>query len=292
MHHAIPTRQPFSFAHTLAFMRRFLPSQSSVAIDEDAVTAAITVGGRACAFTLRVRGRGLVADAPTPEVARRAGELVSASDDVRPFYAAAEGDRPMHELVRSLWGLHHVRFLGLEEVAVYGVLMQRTPMKLAVRYKQRFLERFGHRVTHGGRVLLAMPSLDQLAALAPDEIVAAIGHRPKGERIAEVVRGVAAIGEDHLRRAPYAEARRALLEIRGIGPFSAGAILLRGLGRMDELPSLDMFEHDGRAIYGRTWSPRAITQRYGDQIGYWSFYLKIGAARSSERGTPSGSARS
>jgi len=280
---AIDTRPPFSFDQTLAFIARFLPSQAETIITGDSLTGAITVDGRAHAFTLRLavrqRSSSLAADVASPEVARRAGEFIGAADDLRAFYGAAEGDAPFHALVRSLWGLHHVRFLGLEDIAVYSVMMQRAPIERATTYKRRFLDRFGHRVAVGGRTLRAMPSLAELAALEPDDIAAAIGHRPKAKRIAEVVRGVASLGETFLREAPYDEAKRALLAIPGVGPFSAGAILLRGLGRMDELPSVDMFEREGRAIYGRAWNPRAIQHRYGDQIGYWSFYLKTGAAR-------------
>jgi DNA-3-methyladenine glycosylase II len=57
---------------------------------------------------------------------------------------------------------------------------------------------------------------------------------------------------------------------------------LRGLGRMDEVP-LDRFEDPARAIYGDGYDVRAIARRYGDQIGYWSFYLKTGVARSQEK---------
>jgi len=31
--------------------------------------------------------------------------------------------------------------------------------------------------------------------------------------------------------------------------------------------------------YGAAWNEEAIARRYGDQIGYWSFYVKTGAAR-------------
>ena len=286
---AIATRQPFSFDQTLTFMRRFPPCQAETILGDDHATAAITVAGRAHAFTLRRRGTGLVvevadglAEPVARELARRAAAFVGADDDLRALYAAAEDDAPFAPVVRELGGLHHVRFLGLEEIAVYCVMMQRAPLRMATRYKAKFLDRFGHRVEAGGRTLRAMPSLDELAVLEPADIAEAIGHRPKGERIAEVTRGVAAIGERFLREAPYAEARDALLAIPGVGPFSAGAILLRGLGRMEELPSLEMFERDGRAIYGRAWNPRAIERRYGDKIGYWSFYLKTAAARRAE----------
>lgn len=275
MQHAIATRQPFSFEHALAFIRRFPACADEMIVMDDAMTGAIAVRGKAHAFTLRSAGQKLVAEAPNAEVARRAGEILGVGDDLRPFYAAAATDPPMHAKVRALHGLHHVRFLSLADIAVYAVLMQRTPMKMAAKLKVRFLDRFGLRVKAGARTLRAMPPLDELAALAPADIGDAIGHRAKGERIAEVVRGVAALGEPFLRDAPYAEAKRALLEIPGVGPFSAGAILLRGLGRMDELPDLAMFEREGRELYGRAWNPRAIAERYGDQIGYWSYYLKV-----------------
>ena len=90
---------------------------------------------------------------------------------------------------------------------------------------------------------------------------------------------LSAIGLATLREAPYAEARDALLSIKGIGPFSAGAILLRGLGRMDEVPSVTMFGEDAAMIYGRAIDEAAIARRYGRQIGYWGFYVKTGAAR-------------
>lgn len=279
MEHTISTCQPFSFEQTLTFARRFPAFEAEAIITDDSLTAAITVGDKAQPFTLRSKGSALIADAASREVARRAAELVGAEDDLRPFYAVAEGDAPFQPIVRSLRGLHHLRFLGLEDAAVYSVLMQRSPIKLAVTYKRRFLDRFGHRVRAGERTLRAMPSLDELAELDADEIAEALGHRPKAERIAVVTRGVAKLGEKFLREARYAEAKEALLAIPGVGPFSAGAILLRGLGRMDEVPSVEMFERDGRVLYGRAWNPRAIEKRYGGQIGYWSYYLKAGVAR-------------
>jgi hypothetical protein len=53
-----------------------------------------------------------------------------------------------------------------------------------------------------------------------------------------------------------------------------------------------MFERDARAVYGRAWSAAATARRYGAHVGYWSFYLKTGAARLSARTAPSCSASS
>ncbi len=279
----IPTTQPFSFAQTLAFIRRFPPCQGDYLITDDALTAAVTIDGCAVPFTLRESAGELtveVADARYGvAIAARAAHFVGASDDLSELYAAARTDPPFAALVNELYGLHHVRFLTLEEIAVYCVMMQRTPIKLASRMKRKFFERFGLAVDVSGVTLRAMPELAELAKLEPAAIGEAIGHARKGELIANVVRGVAHIGETTLREAPYETARDALLEITGVGPFSAAAILLRGLGRMDELPAMRGFEEQARAVYGADYDEAAVRRRYGRQIGYWSFYLKTGAGR-------------
>lgn len=282
---SLKVKQPFSFAQTVAFLRRFPPCQGDYVITDRSITAAVSVGGIARAFTLRD------GDPPTVELPRhtdaatqrllvaRAGHLIGADDDVTALYAAAEGDPPFRALVEQLYGLHHVRFLTLGEIAVYCVLMQRTPVQLASTYKRRFLARFGIPVEAAGVALRAMPELDELVELDAAAIAEAIGHARKAAQIAGVVRGVAAIGERFLRTAPYAAARDALLAIPGIGPFSAAAILLRGLGRMDELPPIRPIEDDARWLYGAAYDAAAIARRYGAQIGYWAFYLRTGAGR-------------
>jgi DNA-3-methyladenine glycosylase II len=278
---SLPVSKPFSLHQSIEFIRRFPPCRADYAMTDDSITAAVSIDGAAHCFTLRGDSEVTVevpdgsSAAVRAALVARAAHLVGANDDVGELYRRAKGDAPFETVIARLHGLHHVRFLTLAEIAVYAVMMQRTPIALAARLKRRFVERFGQRVDS----LYAFPELAELATLTADEIHAAIQHRPKADKIAVVVRGVAAIGERFLATAPYAEARDALLAIPGIGPFSAGAILLRGLGRMDELPAMNWFEDDARQLYGRRFSARAILARYGTMIGYWSFYLKTGVPR-------------
>jgi len=281
----LPTSRPFSFAQTLAFARRFPPCRHQLVLGDDTLSAAVVVGGRPIAFTLREAGDGALAlDSPrAAQVAEHAARLVGANDDVAAFYAIARDDAKLWPIVRELHGLHHLRFATLGEIAVYSVLMQRAPVTVAAALLGRFVAAFGAPIEVGGARRFAMPELADLAELTEVQIARAIGHRPKAERIVEVVRGVRALGEELLRDAPYARARDALLTIRGIGPFSAAAILLRGLGRMDELPWLPAFAEHAAALYGANVDRDAIAARYGRMIGYWAFYAMAGLARVSAR---------
>ncbi|HUS26984.1 MAG TPA: hypothetical protein VMZ53_00690 [Kofleriaceae bacterium] len=276
---AIPTMKPFSFAQTLAFLERFPPCRGEYLVEDGRLTAAVSVGGHARAFTLFERAGHLYIDTDDVATVPHASHFIGAADNVAAFYEAARADKPIATLVELLHGLHHVRFLTLAEIAVYSVMMQRAPITIAAALKRKFLAAFGKPIDVRGHTLRAMPDLDELATLPVDAIADAIRHRGKAERIVEVVAGVRAIGEATLREAPYGEARDALLAIRGVGPFSAAAILLRGLGRMDELPWLPAFSELARKHYGRAVDHATISRRYGSHIGYWSFYLMTGAPR-------------
>ncbi len=278
MNITLATTKPFSFDQTLTFISRFPGCQTQACVGDGEVTGAFAARGWGWAVTLRAVGGEVVAELPAgapKQLAQRAADWIGAADDVEPLYERAAGDRPFHPILAKLHGLHHVRFLGLEDIAVHSVLMQRQSPQHTARMKRKFLAALGH----PAGALFAMPELDELADLSVDQIEKAIAHRAKAERIVSVVRGVARLGETFLRTAPYAEAKRALLEISGIGPFSATAILLRGLGRHDENPVLEMFADEGRAVYGRAWDEHALAKRYGDQIGYWTYYLKAGASQ-------------
>jgi DNA-3-methyladenine glycosylase II len=289
----LDVKTPFSFAQTLAFISSFPPCRDAClmgATSQGSLSSAVAIGGRAHAFTLREHAGGIVCEvddrtsaATRQAIVTHASRLIGAEDDIAPLYEAAVGDAPFSELVRELHGLHHVRFPTLADSVVYSILMQRTPMTVAASYKRKFLAVLGHPITIDGQPLRVMPDLAELAALDESTIADAIGHRGKAARIATASRAVAEIGEDFLRTAPYEAARDALLEISGIGPFAAAAILLRGLGRMDELPWMPQFERAAEAIYGRLWGSAVgeatITRRYGRHIGYWSFYVMTGVGR-------------
>lgn len=286
MRHPLRVARPFSFAQTLAFLRRFVPCQRDFLLTDRALTAAVIVDGQPATFTIT---DALSSDAsPTVEVSApehaaalvaRAAHLVGADDDLAPLHAAAEGDPPFRLLVDHLHGLHHVRFLTLQEITAYAVMMQRSPITRAAAMKRAFLQAFGAPVVVSGVTLRALPSLDDLAGVDGATIGRAIGHPAKGDLIAHALGAVADIGEPFLRDAPYEAARDRLLAIRGIGPFSATAILLRGLGRMDEVPDAAIFEEPARWLYGATYDESAIRRRYGRQLGAWSFYVKTGVAR-------------
>ncbi len=136
-----------------------------------------------------------------------------------------------------------------------------------------------------------MPSLGELATIEPAAIVEAIGHRGKAERIAAVVRGVAALGETFLSTAPYAAAKDALLS--GAGNRSVLGCCDPARARSGRQAAIVRdVRARGPADLQRSRRIGCDRASYRDQIGYWSFYLKTWATRSraSARSTPTAAA--
>src|SRR5258708_4198609 len=97
---AIPTRAPFSFDQTLAFIRRFPPCRDEVIVGDACGPGASARGGRGGPFAI---GRGRVVAAPAgspPALARRAADFVGADDDLTALSAAAPDAPPFRAVVR------------------------------------------------------------------------------------------------------------------------------------------------------------------------------------------------
>ncbi|SEM94539.1 DNA-3-methyladenine glycosylase II [Nonomuraea pusilla] len=228
---------PFDFGATLRFVEDW-PATSALPSDGRAlrfaynaesdwlpigVTVTAAPGGVAVATT-RAAGPGI-----RGEVAR----ILSLDVDGTGFAALGEADPVLGDLQRRSPGLRPLCFWSPWEAACWAVIVQRSSMLVASRIKQRIAERFGARVTVDGRVYHAFPP--------PVSLVDAGGFGLPAQK-EEWLRGLAGAALDgvltteHLRAVPPEEALAELRALPGVGPFSAGLILIRGAGAPDAFP--------------------------------------------------------
>ena len=87
------------------------------------------------------------------------------------------------------------------------------------------------------------------------------------------------------------DALETLTDLPGIGPWSAGLVLLRGLGRLDVFPSGDVGAERGlRTLLraGARTSLKRIVERFGDRRGYL-YFCALGGSLFGEGSDPPGS---
>ncbi len=228
---------PFDFDATLRFVEDWpatsgLPSDGrtlrfAYCAEADWLPIGVTV--TAAPGGVAVRTTRPAGPAIRGEVAR----ILSLDVDGSGFAEIGESDPVLGELQRRSPGLRPLCFWSPWEAACWAVIVQRSSMLIASRLKQRIAERYGAMVELDGRAYTAFPP--------PVSLVNADGLGLP-EQKEEWLRGLARAALDgvltteHLRALDPPEALAELRALPGVGPFSAGLILIRGAGAPDAFP--------------------------------------------------------
>jgi DNA-3-methyladenine glycosylase II len=124
-------------------------------------------------------------------------------------------------------------------------------MRVAQTIKRRLVEAYDNRFEVDDTEVWAFPDLDQLRSLGADDLGSLVGNQRKAGYLHGAFEALADVDEEFLRHGPYDEVRDFLLSIPGIGPWSASFVLIRGLGRSEDIPFEKEAASAASRIYGR-----------------------------------------
>lgn len=279
----LPTRAPFHLQATVRVLQR-RPSNLVDVWHDDHYVRVLEVEERL--FLVEVENRGTI-DVPDVRYRIHSGDVSAAATatlrrvlglDVVPaflrFPVPIEG--PLLSTVRALRGMRPPRFANLFESFVNVVPFQQLSLDAGVSIVGRLVRRFGRPVEHGGRQYYASPVARDIADARLDQLRACGLSRGKAQTLRNLARMIEAreLSEDELSRMTSRQALHALMELPGIGPWSAALVLLRGFGRLDVFPPGDVGAARGVGallqIDRRTSIDRAV-EHFGDRRGYLYF---------------------
>jgi hypothetical protein len=166
------------------------------------------------------------------------------------------------------------------------VVFQQISLKAASTIVRRLIELLGTGIEIDGATLYTFPSVERVLA-AEDAHLRGVGLsasklatlRRVGEALAS-----GALAEEMLEERPTPEAAKLLQQFKGIGPWSATVVMLRGLGRLDLFPLSDTSVKSNLALVAGARS-RNITrdlEALGPQRGMLYYHLLL--ARLEARG--------
>jgi DNA-3-methyladenine glycosylase II len=170
-------------------------------------------------------------DGETELVARK---LLGAEFELEPFYAWAEGDDVLRELVPKLAGFRPPLAPDPYETLVTSITAQQVSLFAAFAIRNRLIERFGERVEN----TYSFPARERLAEADEHELTE-LGF---SGRKAEYVLGIARADLDFtaLRNLPDEEVKATLTALRGLGEWTADWYLARHLARPRAWPAGDL----------------------------------------------------
>jgi DNA-3-methyladenine glycosylase II len=294
-------RPPFDFARSLAFLGDFGPTAGEQELTKSVLTKAVTLHGRAVAFELRNAGTveepqlayTLYSEQPLSEaeqdmITDRIRFFLSLDDDLQPFYEIGRADPSFAPIIERLYGLHQPKFLTPFEIACWAILGQRLSWHVAHRTKLALIERWGTSITLPTGTYRAFPEPEQLAVVDASELASIVRNERKVEYLRSVIQFFMEIDEQFLRYGDYDAVATQLRSIHGIGEWSSYFILARGLGRMEQVSTIDQELTKAAAkVYngGQPLTPKdmqGLLEHYGRCQGYWALYLRAPTRGSSQ----------
>jgi len=249
-----------NFALTARVLRRS-PRNLVDRVDDDGIwTRAVVLSEGPALLQGRQHGATLTFDAaPARAGDRRAIEafvtrLFSLDLDPVPFWRRVRREPGLVELARRCAGLRPQRFPTLFEALANGICCQQLSLAAGMTRLGHLSERFGVWTSDDTRVGPPEPRRVAKARLSTLQQAGLSARR--AAQLRDLARLPLERFEHELAALPDAEARARLLELPGIGPWTADYVLLRGLGRLDVFPSGDVgAAHTLGRILGRVIEP-------------------------------------
>lgn len=198
--------------------------------------------------------------------------------DVPSILSAVDTDAYIHRAIQQLWGM---RILNQElwETLASFILSQNNNVPRIRGIIRRLSERFGEKLTLESYVDYSFPTAAALAAAEIDELLACgTGYRAGYLKGAAQVVVSGELSLPELKRLPYPEAKRELMQRKGIGEKVADCICLFSLGHLEALPIDVWIKRIFETLYlRRQATPREIREfardYFGEGVGYAQQYL-------------------
>lgn len=157
------------------------------------------------------------------------------------FDRAAGGIPWLRLLAVRMRGVKPPRYPTLWEACVNAIVFQQVSLVAASSILRRVILALGAPIEHGDMAIRAFPSVESFEGTS-DVVMRAAGLSTNKlaalRRVAHALRS-GALDEAALEERPSPDAAALLCRIKGIGPWTATVILLRGLGRLDVFPMND-----------------------------------------------------
>jgi DNA-3-methyladenine glycosylase II len=245
--HKLPVLAPYRLDLTVSALRR-LSSNIVDVITPSGAYARVLGSARAPVFVHVVQTRPALLTV-TLEGATRdrthalaiLRRMLGVDRDVNPFFRAARRLPWLAPLAKRMRGVKPPRYPTLWEACVNAIVFQQVSLLAATAIMRRLLIALATPFTRDDITLYQFPSAE-IFLDAPEKIGRASGLSANKlatlRRVSEALAS-GALEETMLEERVSPDAAALLTQIKGIGPWTATVILLRGMGRLDVFPMND-----------------------------------------------------
>jgi DNA-3-methyladenine glycosylase II len=217
--------------------------QRLLSVDGQLALATVTDAGATTRPQLQVELQGPgKTDLDRPEFVAQLRHILSTELDLKPFYRHSRTDELLAPIIPRFRGLKLPASPTVFESLVMAVLSQQVNLTFAYSIKRELVETFGEQQTVGGETYYAFPRPERFAEETAESLRRFRLSQAKAATLVRLGEAFAsgALQEEDLAGLPDEEVVERLIQIKGIGRWSAEIALLRGLARIDAFPGGDL----------------------------------------------------
>lgn len=233
-------RSPKECLHRIQGDRLYkaLPLQGTPVVE----IGAAAEGGLRVAFA---GDRGIPSDDVRGDAAAYIREWLDLDTELDPFYRLAAEDPILAAAASTHRGLRLIGIPELFEAMAWGILGQQINLAFAYALKARLVEAYGSQVTVAGDAYWTFPEPHVIAGLEVKDLLPMKLTVKKCEYLIHVAELIAAgaLSKRMLKELGGRDAEKALVRIRGIGPWTANYVMMRCLRMKDAFPIDDVGLH-------------------------------------------------
>jgi DNA-3-methyladenine glycosylase II len=162
--------------------------------------------------------------------------------DLTDWYHMAAGDARLRLLADTFRGMKPPRFPTMFEAVVNAFACQQLSLEVGLELLNRLATISSTKLGRLGDVRYAFPTAQDIARLPPAKYRAIGFSRQKVRALLDLARPITRreLELEPLAREDDAVVRQRLLQLRGVGRWTAEYVLLRGLGRLHMFPGDDV----------------------------------------------------
>ena len=192
-------------------------------------------------LTVELKGDRLSAES-AEAVMHSISRILGLDVDLRPFYAFAGDDPFLSKAIQTFYGLHPPRAASVLEALVTAIIGQQISGAVARAIRARVAQTLGISFVVDDDTFYTFPKATDFLEAGQDKLRSLGLSVRKAEYILEVASHAVngSLDLQQLEKLDNQDVVEELVQIRGIGTWTAQWTLLRALGRSDAFPSGDL----------------------------------------------------
>jgi len=211
------------------------------------------------------------------EAAQITTQILGLRQDSRPCQRRAETAPALRSTVRALRGLRPPRYPDFFETFANVIPFQQFSLEAGMAVTRQLIQRFGDVLLLDGRRYLVFPRAEAIAEVRTASLKRCGLSGKKSLALRSIAKAIASgeLSAGEIERLSSCEALERLVQLPGIGAWSAALVLLRGFGRLDVFPQADTGVESSLTALMRLRSRASLARvadRFGECRGYLYYY--------------------